>query len=110
MTDQKHAKFVKKTIKVVTDLASLVDIGSVTTRDDFYKLPDLPLTAIPKIIQIHSNICELRGVIEYIPDIAHYTVHCLDTGIFYEYNDLLNDIKASTKNPIETNVLIFGIC
>lgn len=105
-------KICKKTIKTVTDLASLafIDIGSVTTRDDFYKLPDLPLTAIPKIIQIHSKIYELRGVIEYIPDIAHYTVHCIDKGVFYEYNDLSEDIKASNKNPIKPNILIFGMC
>lgn len=101
----------KKTSKVKTELSPLVfiDIGSMTTADEIYKLPDLTLADIPGVIHINSNIYQLYGVIEFMPEIVHYTVHCSYKGVFYEYNDLNNDVKRSTREHIEAKILIYGL-
>lgn len=105
---QSICKKCKENVTVETEYSPLIfiDIQPMTKANETFQLPALYLHEFPRQIEIQSKNYKLRGVIEHIHATAHFTAHFLKFGIFYEYNDLYNEVKPSTDQKVNAHMLI----
>lgn len=87
-----------------------IDLQSTKKRTNAKPvLPICQLTDLPKTITLNGYKYSLESVIEFKD--GHYISHCrseYSAEHFLEFNDLSKEIKPSTHDKIEPNILLYS--